>query len=87
MTTATVRWTHSIQAFGVVERREELAVAERPVRAAEARIGGAHDDPDRDQPESGREGQRGELLEAVHEAAILAPAARSDRLRGTLSPR
>ena len=34
-------------------------------------IGGAHDDADRDQPESGREGERGELLEAVHEAAIL----------------
>ena len=66
MTTATVRWIHSIQAFGVVERRDQLAVAERPVGAAQPGIGGAHDDPDRDQPESGREGQRGELLEAVH---------------------
>ena len=68
MTAATVRWIHSIQAFGVVERREELAVAERPVGAAEPGIGGPHDHADRDQPEGGREGQRGELLEAVHEA-------------------
>ena len=50
----------------VVERRDELAVAERPVRAAQAGIGGADDDADRDQHESGREGQRGELLEAGH---------------------
>ena len=55
----------------VVERRDELAVAERPVGAAEPGIGGAHDDPDRDQPERGREGERSELLEAVHERVIL----------------
>ena len=54
----------------VVKRREQLAVTERPVGAAQAGIGGAHDDPDRDQPESGREGERGELLEAVHEGSF-----------------
>ena len=47
-------------------------------------IGGADDDPDRDQPESGREGQRGELLEAVHEALIL-PGRRLPAARDTLS--
>ena len=52
--------------LGVVEGRDQLAVTERPVGATQPGIGGAHDDPDRDQPESGREGQRGELLEAVH---------------------
>ena len=68
----------------VAERRDELAVAQRPVGAAEAGIGGADDDPDRDQPESGREGQRGELLEAVHEAPIL-PGRRLPAARDTLS--
>ena len=33
----------------VVKRREELAVAQRPVRAAQPGVGGAHDDADRDQ--------------------------------------
>ena len=33
----------------VVERRDDLPVAERPVGAAEPGIGGAHDDADRDQ--------------------------------------
>ena len=69
----------------VAERRDELAVAERPVGAAQPGIGGAHDDPDRDQPESGREGERGELLEAVHEAAIL-PRRRVPTDCDTLSP-
>ena len=66
MTAATVRWIHSIQALVSSSGRDQLAVAERPVGAAKAGIGGAHDHADRDQPESGREGQRGELLEAVH---------------------
>ncbi len=52
----------------VTGRRQDLAVAERPVRTAETRIGGPHDHADRDQPEGGRETERGELLEAVHEA-------------------
>ncbi len=52
--------------LGVIQGRDQLAVTERPVGAAQPGIGGAHDHPDRDQPESGREGQRGELLEAVH---------------------
>ena len=70
--------------LGVAERRDELAVAQRPIGAAEPGIGGAHDDPDRDQPESGREGERGELLEAVHEAPIL-PRRRLPAARDTLS--
>ena len=41
----------------VIEWRDQLAVAERPVRAAEARIRGPHDDPDRDKQERGRERQ------------------------------
>ena len=52
--------------LGVIQGRDQLTVTERPVGAAQPGIGGAHDDPDRDQPESGREGERGELLEAVH---------------------
>ena len=48
----------------VVQRREQLAVAERPVRAAEPGIGGAHDDADDDQQDGGPEGHGGELLEA-----------------------
>ena len=48
----------------VVDRRQQLAVAERPVRAAETGIGGAHDDADDDQQDRGPERQRGELLEA-----------------------
>ena len=68
----------------VAERRDQLAVAERPVGAAEPGIGGADDDADRDQPESGREGERGELLEAVHEALIL-PRRRVPTDRDTLS--
>ena len=68
----------------------QLAVAERPVGAAEPGIGGAHDDPDRDEPERGREGRRGQLLEAVHEDGHSTPAAaRSGRSRypsGHVSP-
>ena len=56
--------------LGVVDRRDQLAVTERPVGATQPGIGGTHDDADRDQPESGREGQRGELLEAVHGASF-----------------
>ena len=52
----------------VVERREDLAVAERPIGAAEPRIGRADDDADRDEHERGQEGRAGELLEAGHEA-------------------
>ena len=81
MTAATVRWIHSIQAFVVVERRDELAVAERPVRAAQAGVGGAHDDADRDEQERRRDGRRGELLEAGHERAHSSPTAGS-RARG-----
>ena len=47
--TATPRWIHSIHALAVVERRQDLAVAQRPVGAAEPGVGGAHDDADRDQ--------------------------------------
>jgi hypothetical protein len=50
----------------VVCRRQELAVAERPVGTAKPRVRRAHDHPDRDQPEGGRQGQQRELLEAVH---------------------
>ena len=57
MTTATVAMDPLDPGLRVVERRDELAVAERPVRTAEARIGGADDDADRDEPESGREGR------------------------------
>ncbi len=48
----------------IVEWREQLTVAERPVRAAKTGIGGAHDDADDDQQDRGPERQRGELLEA-----------------------
>ena len=48
----------------VVERRQQLAVAERPVRAAETGVRRAHDDADRDEQDRGPERQRGELLEA-----------------------
>ena len=48
----------------VVERRQQLPVAQRPVRAAQAGIGGAHDDADGDQQDGSPEGQRSELLEA-----------------------
>ncbi len=68
----------------VAEGRDQLAVAQRPVRAAEPGIRRTDDDPDRDQPESGRESQRGELLEAVHEALIL-PRRRLPADRDTLS--
>ena len=71
MTTATVRWIHSIQALVSSERRDQLAVAERPVGAAQARIRGAHDDPDRDQPESGREGRARRASGSGSRAAIL----------------
>ena len=60
--------------LGVVERRDDLAVAERPVGAAEAGIGGPDDDADRDQRERGHEGRQGKALEAGHEAAILSRA-------------
>ena len=52
----------------VARRREDLAVAERPVRTAQSGFGCPDDHADRDQPEGGRKGDRGELLEAVHEA-------------------
>ena len=52
----------------VIECRDQLAVAERPVRTAEARIRRPHDDADRDEQERGRERQPGELLEAVQGA-------------------
>ena len=71
--------------LGVVEGRDQLAVAERPVGAAQPGIGGAHDDADRDQPESGREGQRGELLEAVHGPSFY-PGGRFGPSSDTLTP-
>ena len=61
--------------LGVVERRQDLVVAERPVGAAEPGFGGAHDDADRDQRERGQEGRQGKALEAGHEVAILSPRA------------
>ena len=47
MTTATVAVDPLEPGLGVVERRQQLAVAQRPVRAAEPGFGGAHDDADR----------------------------------------
>ena len=48
----------------VVEGRDDLVVAERPIRTAQAGIRGADDDADRDQQDRGPERQRRELLEA-----------------------
>jgi hypothetical protein len=56
--------------FRVVEGRDELAVTERPVGAAQPGIRGAHDDPDRDKRKGGRERQRSKLLEAGHGASF-----------------
>ena len=50
--------------LGVAQRRQQLAVAQRPVRAAETGVGGADDHADRDEQDRRREGRRGELLEA-----------------------
>ena len=50
--------------LGIVERRQQLAVAQRPVGAAETGVRGADDHADRDQQDRGPEGPRGELLEA-----------------------
>ena len=47
----------------VVERRQELAVTERPVGAAETGVRGTHDDADRDEDQRRDEGRRRELLE------------------------
>ena len=58
------RWIDSIHARGVAQRRDDLAVAERPVGAAHPRSGAAHDDPDDDHPERGEHGRQGDLLEA-----------------------
>ena len=70
MTTATVRWTHSIQAFESSSGGRSWPWQSGQSGQPRPGIGGAHDDPDRDQPESGREGERGELLEAVHEGSF-----------------
>ncbi len=50
--------------LGVIDRWEQLAVAERPVGAAEPGVRGAHDDADDDQQDRGPERERGKLLEA-----------------------
>ena len=74
--TATPRWTHSIQAFVSSSGGSSLAVAERPVRAAEPGVRGAHDDPDRDEGERGQRGsRRARRLEAGHETRHSSPAA------------
>ncbi len=52
--------------LGVVERREQLAIAHRPVRAAHAGPGGAHDDAHRDEQERRDDGGESGLLEAGH---------------------
>ena len=72
----------------IVQGRDDLAVAEGPVRAAEARIGDPDDDADRDQRKGGHEGRGSKLLEAGHGTAILsragvrtAPAATSGEWR------
>src|SRR5581483_4541627 len=52
--------------LAVVRRREDLAVAERPVRAGDARAGRADDDADRDEEEGRGDGGGRELLVAGH---------------------
>jgi hypothetical protein len=55
----------------VAEGGHDLAVAQRPVGAAQARIGGSHDDPDRDQQEGRRDRHRRELLKPGHLASAI----------------
>ena len=52
--------------LGVVERRQELAVAQRPVRAAHAGAGGAHDDAHGHEQDRRDDRGDGDLLEAGH---------------------
>ena len=47
----------------IVERRDQLAVAERPIRAAHAGIGRADDDADRHEHERHRDGEHRQFLE------------------------
>ncbi len=65
--------------LGVVERGEQLAVAQRPIRAAQAGVGGADDDADRDEQDRRPERPRGELLEAGHGVSWGGPAGRMHR--------
>ena len=71
--------------LGVVEGRQQLAVAERPVRAAEPGVGRTHDHADRHEGERGQQGRQGQALEARHETAILAPRRRIPAVAATLS--
>ena len=71
--------------FRVVERREDLAVTEGPVRAAQTGVRRAHHDADRDQRERGHESRQGKALVAGHETAILSRRRRIPARRDTLS--
>ena len=53
----------------VTERRDHLALAQRPIGAAQAGIGGTDDDADRDQQKGRRDRHGGELLEPGHQAS------------------
>ena len=50
----------------IAGRRQQLAVAQRPIRACHTGVGGADDHPDRHEQDRRPEGGRGELLEAGH---------------------
>ncbi len=53
----------------IAQGRDQLALAQGPVGAAQARVGGPHDDPDRDQHEGDGDGDRCELLKPGHQAS------------------
>ena len=64
----------------VAEGRDHLALAQRPVGAAQAGVGGADDHADRDEEQGGRDRDRGELLKPGHRASAV--WAIGDRIRG-----
>ena len=70
MSAATVRWIHSIQAFGSSSGGMSWPWQSGQSGQPRPGVGGADDDADRDEQERRRDGQRGELLEAGHGASL-----------------
>ena len=70
MTTATVRWIHSIQTCGPSDSAGRNWPSKQPGQSGQddARCRRPDDDPDRDEQDRRHDGRRGELLEPGHES-------------------
>ena len=72
---------------GVVERRDQLAMAQRPVGAAHPGVGHPHDHPDRDEQDRRDDRGEGGLLEAGHGRCGRTSGTRARARRGGVASR